>query len=130
MKRKTTFFTIVGLGLSVLIFGGALLLTKPLVDAAEQYFLLISQNEIEQAYQLTADEVRAEFSLEDFQEINKNSLLKKYVAASWSSRTIENDTGQLLGTVTTSDPAEQHLNVAMELVKKNGQWKIYSVDLW
>lgn len=130
MSRKAIFLVISGLGLSGLVLGAALLLTQPIVDVAEQYFLLISQNKIEQAYQLTADDVHAEFSLKDFEEINKDSLLKKYIGASWSSRSIENNRGHLLGTVTTSDRVDQRLNVAIELVKDNGEWKIYSVDLW
>jgi hypothetical protein len=55
--------------------------------------------------------------------------LKQYYDASWYSRSREGDRGVLEGTVTTTDAVYDEVNVIVQLVKENGEWKIYSLDV-
>jgi hypothetical protein len=107
-------------------------MTNPLAKVAEDYFLLISQDEVSEAYQLTSRDVQADISLSDFKEINRGSPLEKYVNVSWDYRGMEGNWGELQGMLETGDLSypEVYLFVNVELVQENGEWKIYSVELW
>ncbi len=116
--------------LCAVIFGAVLWLTQPLTSLADDYFVLVSQGKIDQAYQLTSNELKSQHTLGDFQEILTNSPLTKYKGSSWSSRTIENDTGNIQGVIKTTDPIAPKLNAEMNFIKENGQWKIRSLETW
>jgi len=110
--------------------GGALLLTQPLVNATEEYLVLISQGHIDQAFQMTTGKVQAAVNFIEFEEANSESLLAKYVDVSWNHRSITGDSGELQGTLYTSDEVYSEVGISVTLEKENGKWKIFYVELW
>jgi hypothetical protein len=108
IRRGSIFVGIGCIGFVVILFGAVMIMTNPLVNVAEEYFLLISENRIDEAF---------------------DTLLKQYYDASWYSRSREGDRGVLEGTVTTTDAVYDEVNVIVQLVKENGEWKIYSLDV-
>jgi len=110
--------------------GGALLLTQPLVNATEEYLVLISQGRIDQAFQMTTGKVQAAVNFIEFEEANSESLLAKYVDVSWNHRSIEGASGELQGTLYTSDEVYSEVGISVTLEKENGKWKIFYVELW
>ena len=129
MKKAALFLGIGFIGFVVILFGAVMIMTNPLVNVAEEYFSLISQDRIDKAYELTSRDVRAAFTIDDFEEINNDTLLKFYYDASWYSRSWEGDRGELEGIIKTTDAVHNEVDVMVQLVKENGEWKIYSLDL-
>ncbi|HEY47593.1 MAG: hypothetical protein AMJ88_03325 [Anaerolineae bacterium SM23_ 63] len=132
MKKVVLFVGLIILTCALVPIGSALLVTNPLANVAEDYFLLISQDKVSEAYQLTSRDVQAEVSLLDFREMCRESPLEEYVDVSWDYRGIEGKWGELQGMLETGDASypEVFVFVNVELVQENGKWKIYSVDLW
>lgn len=132
MKKIVFYVGLIILTCALVPISSALLLTNPLAEVAEDYFLLISQDKVSEAYQLTSRDVQAEVSLRDFKEINRGSPLEEYISVSWDSRGMEGNWGELQGMLETGDASypEVFVFVNMELVQENGEWKIYSIELW
>jgi hypothetical protein len=81
---------------------------------------------------MTSSDVQAEISLGDFREINRGSPLEEYVSVSWDYRGMEGTWGELQGMLETADASypDVFVFVNVELVQEDGEWKIYSIDLW
>ncbi|MHC4293544.1 MAG: hypothetical protein ACYSTX_04550 [Planctomycetota bacterium] len=130
MSKKALTFTFISMVFTIVILGVVFAVTQPMVNVAEEFFTLVSQGKIEQAYQLTAADVQAEFTLGDFHEMYDDGPAAKFKSASWHHRSFENDYGYLEGVLKTSDEIDPELDIVMELLNENGSWKIYSVEIW
>ncbi len=132
MKKIVFYVGLIILTCALVPISSALLLTNPLTKVAEEYFLLLSQDKVSEAYQLTSTEVQTEISLSIFKEINRGSPLEEYINVSWDSREMEGNWGELQGMLETGDASypEVYVFINVELVQENGEWKIYSVELW
>ncbi|MBU1693228.1 MAG: hypothetical protein KJ726_04220 [Verrucomicrobia bacterium] len=108
-----------------IIIALAFFATSGLPKAADEFFSLVQQGKIQEAYLATAAEFRAATSEEAFAAFLESTALGGYQSASWSSRKIENNTGKLEGTVTTRDGGQ--IPVAVDLVKEGETWKILAV---
>lgn len=132
MKKLILYAGLIILASALIPIGSALQLTNPLSKVAEEYFLLLSQDKVSEAYQMTSRDVQAEISIRDFKEYNRGSPLEEYVSASWESEGMEGEWGEVQGMIETGDAGypEVFVFVNVELVQENGEWKIYSVELW
>jgi hypothetical protein len=132
MKKMVLYVGFIILASALMPISSARQLMNPLSKAAEEYFLLLSQDKVTEAYQMTSSDVQAETSLRDFIEMNRGSPLEKYVSALWDHEGIEGNRGELQGMIETSDASypEVFIFVNVELVQEDGEWKIYSVELW
>jgi len=132
MKKMVLYVGFIILASALMPISSARQLMNPLSKAAEEYFLLLSQDKVTEAYQMTSSDVQAETSLRDFIEMNRGSPLEKYVSALWDHEGIEGNRGELQGILETSDASypEVFIFVNVELVQEDGEWKIYSVELW
>ncbi len=110
-------------------FGAIMWVTQPMATLADDYFVLLSQSEIEQAYQLMSYEFKTNITLTEFREVDEIPILKKNKASTWTSRTIEGDTANIEGVIKTFDPTTPKINATMDFVKEDGQWKIYSFEM-
>lgn len=99
--------------------------TSGLPKAADEFFTLVGQGKIGEAYLATAAEFRAATSEEEFAAFLRESALGEYASASWPTRTIENNRGRLEGTVTTR--AGGQIPVELDLVKEGDAWKILNL---
>ena len=107
------------------IVGVALFATSDLPKAADALFSLVAQGRVDEAYQSTAAEFRAATSAEDFASFLESTALAGYQSASWTSRSVKNNTGELEGTITTKDGGQ--IPVTIDLVKEGGDWKILAL---
>jgi hypothetical protein len=132
IKKFALYAGIFILASALIPIGNALQLPEPLSLVAEEYFLLMSQEKVSEAYQMTSSNVQAETSISDFREMNRGSPLERYVSVSWDHEGAEGNWGELQGMIETSDASypEVFVFVNVELVQENGEWKIYSVELW
>lgn len=110
------------IGFLALVFGGALLLTKPVADAGSAFMTAIRDNELESAYAMFTPELMEEVSFEDFQ-----TTFAEFGLESWDlhSRSVENNTGLLSGTATIFGEA---FSVQLNFVKQDGDWRVIAYN--
>jgi len=111
--------------LGVVLVAGIFALTRPVVDASEQFLGLLGQGKTAEAYALTAEGFRAQQDEASFAGAVKQVGLTEYVSASWHSRQIDNNEGSTEGTVTTKSGTTKP--VSLHLVKERGKWAVVSV---
>lgn len=112
-------------GLVVLLVVGIFALTRPVVDASEQFLALLGQGKVAEAYASTADGFRARQDEASFTEAVKQLGLTDFSSVSWQNRQIENQEGAAEGTVTSSSGGVKP--VAIRLVQERGQWMVVGV---
>jgi hypothetical protein len=101
---------------------GGLLLTQPVAAAGDSFMAALRDSDFDAAYVLMTPELQSE--LESAQGLQNFIVANGVQPASWSflSRSVNNDEGQLEGTLTTT--ANVELNVRLVLYNVGGQWKI------
>jgi len=120
------------IGVFVLVVGGCIAgliyLTSGMTNVADRMFALVAQDQYQEAYD---NEMSNEFknvtTVEEFEYYMDVTGLAEYESSTWPSRSIENNTGEITGTVTTTDGTVIRLDV--EFVKENGSWLIYAIDV-
>ena len=100
--------------------------TGDLTRAADQLFVLIRDGRAREAYQSTAREFQAATSEEEFLAFLKTSALGEYQSASWSSRSVSGNTGELNGSIQTSGGGV--IPIRIKLVKEGGAWKVLAIE--
>jgi len=113
------------LALVVVIVVVALQATKGVARSAETFFSLIREGKMEEAYNSTAQEFQASTSFETFRQFLEITTLKNFSRASWTTRSVNNNTGKLIGSIHTQEGGV--VPVEIDLVKEAGQWKILSL---
>jgi hypothetical protein len=101
-------------------------LTRPVVDASEEFLSLLGQGKIAEAYAGTASGFRAQQDEASFTAAVKQLGLTDYSSVSWQNRQIKNQSGLAQGTVTTSKGTT--MPVVIEVVNENGTWKVVAVQ--
>jgi hypothetical protein len=131
-KRALIGFGIAGIlgigalaGLVALFVGGIFALTRPVVDASEQFLTLLGQGQIAEAYASTADGFRARQDEAWFTQDVKQIGLTDFASVSWHSRQIENQAGTADGTLTTKSGGTRPVSV--RLVREKGRWAVDGV---
>lgn len=116
----------VAAGLLALVVLIAFTATSGLPAAADDFFGLIRDGKIDEAYRATAAEFRASTSEETFAAFLATTAIGDYEDASWSSRSIENRLGKLSGTIGIKGGGRIPLDLT--LVKEEGAWKLLSLQ--
>src|SRR5688572_9193208 len=96
--RRTLF---VGLGIGGVFVVGAIgaiawaafALTRPVIDASEQFLALVAEGNPAEAYASTSEAFRAQMSEGEFAAAVKQLSLTEYASASWRHREIDNSIG-------------------------------------
>lgn len=112
-------------GLGVLFVGGLFALTRPVVDASEQFLALLGQGKLAEAYASAAAGFRAQQDEASFTGAVQQLGLTEYSSVSWHQRLIENQEGTAEGTVTTKSGGARP--VALRLVREGGKWAVVGV---
>jgi hypothetical protein len=112
-------------GLGVVFVGGVFALTQPVVDASEQFLSSIGRGKTAEAYAAAAEGLRARLDEASFAAAVRQLGLTDYAAASWHSRTIENQEGTAEGSVTTKAGGTRPISV--RLVREGGRWAVLGV---
>lgn len=115
------------LGLAVI--GAAILalvfwMTAGLPRAADQFFTHIAANDYAAALAMTTPDFRASTDKAALEEFARGNGLDGYKSASWSSRSMNNNVGELEGSLTVRDGV---IPVKLTLVKSQGEWRVQNV---
>jgi hypothetical protein len=112
-------------GLMALFVGGIFALTRPVVDASEQFLALIGEGRTMEAYALTAEGFRARQDEASFATAVAELGLTNYASAAWHSRQIDNEDAFAEGTALTK--AGEAKPVTVRLVREAGRWAVVGV---
>lgn len=112
---------------AVVAFGGAILVaTQPVVDAGDAFMTALQNEDYEAAYALCSPALQSEIGAVE----NLQTLLEQGGVAptswSFSSRSIENNTGSVSGTATMEDGST--LDVALNFTKSGDDWLVEGFD--
>lgn len=99
--------------------------TSGLPTAVDEFFGKVKAKDFSAAYKLTAKEFQASTAQEQLSRFLTESELMNYAKASWSSRSISGNQGELEGSIETTNGGVVPLKVT--LVKEQGAWKILSI---
>jgi hypothetical protein len=120
---------VAGIGLCValgfLFVGGVFALTRPVVDASENFLAQLGRGELAEAYAAAADGLRARQDEASFVGAVEQLGLTEYARASWTRRGIENQEGSAEGTVFTKGGVAKP--IALQLVREGGRWAVVGV---
>jgi hypothetical protein len=100
--------------------------TSPLTDAADRFFVNIREGRAKAAYQSTTREFQAATSEQSFVDFLKTSTIGDYDSATWSSRSVSGNTGELEGSIRTRSGGVIPLKVI--LVSESGEWRIHALE--
>jgi hypothetical protein len=100
-------------------------LTSDVTRAADTFFTLVRNGNIQGAYASTAQEFRAATTQPKFEDFLKASAIADYESASWTSRSIRNNVGDLEGSLKTKSGGV--IPITIKFVKESGTWKILSM---
>jgi len=123
--KKLGIGCLVIIGIIVLAVVLAMLGTQGIVTATDELLTLIRDGKTADAYAATAKEFQAATSAEAFETFLEQSSIGDYASASWKSRSVENNTGSLEGTITTKSGGQ--IPVTVKLVKEGEAWKVLSI---
>lgn len=113
-------------GFIVVAVGTGFYFTSGVVDVADAFFKAVQQKDMAKAHSYLARDFKAIADEKTLAvHLSRNSL-SSYKEASWSSRQVSGDRGELVGTITTT--AGGSVPVKMILVKENDAWKIYAIQ--
>jgi hypothetical protein len=100
--------------------------TSPITGAAASFFVLIREGKPQEAYQATTREFQASTSEQSFMAFLKSSTIGDYESATWSSRSVSGNTGELQGSIRTRSGGVIPLKVT--LVHESGAWRIHALE--
>lgn len=100
--------------------------TGDMTRAADRFFVLIRDGNPKEAYKSTTREFQAQTSEENFLTFLKNSTIGDYESASWTSRSVSGNTGDLEGSIKTRGGGV--LPIKVKLVKEMGEWRIHALE--
>ena len=115
------FFVFIGALISLVFYA-----TSGVADTADEFFAAANDGNYEQAYSLTSQQLQAQTDVQGLEEFLAANNLNEVVETSWSSRSINNDRGELDGTVTTSSGAA--IPIEIQLIYEGEEWKITLID--
>ena len=114
------------IGLFAVIGGGIFFLTQDIANASDEYLEALKQGDYQTAYDLSAPNVQNELGgVEGLQQfVNQTGFMPD----SWNfnNRSIENNTGQLIGVVTLQNGTI--VNTTMNFQKIDGDWRVTGLD--
>jgi hypothetical protein len=124
---KKVFKIIIGFVIVVmLIITAVFYFTSELPKTAEKFFTAVKNKNMAQAYSYVSDSFKQKTSQEALQNFLQNNGFDSYQDASWNSRKVVNNTGQLVGHILTSSGKELPLTV--DFIKSQNEWKIHAIN--
>ncbi len=107
------------------IVGIVFSLTAGVTGGADDFFKLVKSGDYKAAYQSTSKEFQKATSEEQFNDFLNQTTMVKFDHAEWTSRSVQNNLGNVEGTVVTTDKAV--VPVTMDLVNEDGKWKVLNL---
>jgi len=117
------FFAIVGVVVVAIV--GVFFLTGGLVETADAFFVDVAAGNMDGAWSHLSPDFQAVTTREEFEAYIATSGLADYQSASWNSRQVRNNTGELEGSITT--PGGE-IPLKMTFVRAGSDWKIQLIE--
>ena len=114
-------------GVVGLIALAAFAMTRPVVDASEQFLTLIANKNAAQAYASTSESFRARISEKEFTSAVNQLGLTEYASTTWRNREIDNSTGLAEGAMI--DKKGGVTPISIRLIKENNAWKVTGANI-
>lgn len=124
-------FLIIGIVAVSWIFAGGLIwfilrVTRPLKLAGDEFFGLIMQNSIPQAYSMTSQQFQMHTTEDQFRTFLKDNALVYFESVLWRGRRILNiNSAFLKGFITTFE--KKKIPVRLDFIRESDQWKILNI---
>ena len=100
--------------------------TAVLVNTADDFLKSLAGKATNTPSIYLSDDFKRHITEASLSEYIDAAGLDSYVAAQWSSRSIKNNRGSLVGVISTNDRV---LPATISLVQEDEQWKIYSLQI-
>lgn len=127
---KTWKIVLIVLAVIASLIGGLITLvfwaTSGITDTADEFFAAAREGDYEKAYSLTSKDLQRDLNQDQLQSYLMSSGLSQVEETSWSSRSIENNTGNLSGEVITVQGAT--IPLEMRLIKEGEDWRIVYIE--
>ena len=131
MKRSTVFIILgVLAGLAALVAAIVSLVfyaTSGVTMAADKFFATARGGDAQEVYALTSAQLRTVTGPEQLASFIEANRFDEVAKTSWGSRSIENNTGSVEGTLTLDDGGV--VPVTIQLVKEGDSWKVSFIEL-
>ena len=118
------------LGLIVLlglIIGVVFYATSGITDTADNFFAAVEDGDYEAAQGLTSQRLQQQTSAEELRVFVEDNGFSNVADTSWSSRSIENNTGEVSGTVETESGGTIPMTILF--VSEGDEWRIDGFDV-
>lgn len=117
---------------SIVLFVGVIIglvfyATSGITDTADEFFVAANEGNYDRAYSLTSQQLRRATNPDQLRAFIEDYGLDEVTDTSWGSRSINDERGELTGTLTTESGGS--IPVEIDLVQENGQWKIVYVNV-
>ncbi len=124
--KKLLIVLLVILVIIVIVIAAVFLMTSGVTKSADTFFRSVREGNLTAAYAQVSEDFKAATSQELFETFLKNSALLNYQTATWTSRSVSGKTGELEGTVETSDGGS--IPIKIMFVKEQSKWKILNIN--
>lgn len=135
LAKPLIMLLVAGVLAGIIVFVAALLtllnfLLQPVVDASESFLRQIGEARVHEAYGQTTSDFRQGVSEGALGRLVVSSGLgpqNRIARFDWSSRSIRNGQGRLIGTIHTA--ADDEIPVTVYLRQENEVWKVTALEL-
>lgn len=124
--KKVLIGILIAIVIIAVIVAGVFYWTSDVKRAGDEFFSLIRDGNTQEAYRATAREFQSATPEEQFARFLENSSIADFESATWTSRSISNNVGELEGSLKTKGGGV--LPIKLKLVKENGKWKVLSIE--
>jgi len=124
--KKLVIGVVIAIGVVALIVAAVFYMTSGVTQAGDRFFAMIRDGKAREAYQTAAREFRTATSEDQFLAFLKSSTIAQFESASWSSRSISLNVGELEGSLKTSGGGV--IPIKLKLVKEDGVWKVLALE--
>jgi hypothetical protein len=129
--KKSTVLIILGVLGGFVLFVGAIVwvvfyATSGVTGAADQFFATARGGDPNATYAATSTQLHSVTTPEQLDGFIKQYRLNQVADTSWSSRSFENNIGNVQGSVTLDDGSVVPLSI--QLVKEGDAWKVSFID--
>ncbi|WP_299472940.1 hypothetical protein [uncultured Roseibium sp.] len=109
----------------VLVVAVVFYLTSGITKVGDDFFAAVASGDIDEAYGYLAKDFQAGTDMSQLVAFLASTNMDDASETSWSNRSVTVSTGTLVGTLTSNDG--RRIPIEVDLVKENGQWKIYAI---
>jgi len=129
--KKSTLFIILGVLGGFVLFVGAIVwvvfyATSGVTNAADAFFATARAGDPQAIYAATSTQLHNVTTPEQLAGFVQQNRLNQVKDTSWSTRSFENNVGNVAGTVTLDDDSVVPLSI--QLVKEGDVWKVSFID--